>query len=76
MLNLPGNSTSMQEILYDYYPSDVFDKAVGEILGNEFAQQLRQFLNHPEDEAAVLTVEVICRHWSNQQTRRWSMVLL
>lgn len=47
--------------MYDYYPSDVFDKAVGEILGDEFAQQFRQFLEHPEDEAAVLSVQVCHR---------------
>jgi hypothetical protein len=36
----------------------VFDKAVGEILSNEFAQQFRNFLDHPEAEDAVLTTEV------------------
>lgn len=44
--------------MYDYYPSEVFDEAVGKILNDEFAQQFRQFLDHPEDEAAILTVEV------------------
>lgn len=40
----------------------MLDKAVGEILSDEFAKQFRNFLNHPEAEDAVLTTEV-CNQW-------------
>ncbi|KAL7317776.1 multisubstrate pseudouridine synthase 7 [Mucor circinelloides] len=57
LTSLAPPNTKTKEIVYDYYPSDVFDKAVGEILGDQFAQQFRQFLEHPEDEAAILSVQ-------------------
>ncbi|KAI8647380.1 pseudouridine synthase [Parasitella parasitica] len=57
LTSLEPPNTRTKEIKQDYYPSNVFDKHVAEILNTEFAQQFRHFLEHPEVEDAVLTIK-------------------
>ncbi|CEP16132.1 hypothetical protein [Parasitella parasitica] len=56
LTSLDPPNTKVEEIKHDYYSSDLFDKHVADILNTEFAQQFRQFLQHPEEKDAVLKI--------------------
>ncbi|KAI7907261.1 pseudouridine synthase [Cokeromyces recurvatus] len=52
----PPNTKLEGEEKMEIYPSDVFDQEVTKLLGTDFAQTFRAFLDHPENTDATLTV--------------------